>query len=328
MGAKSVSSAAVAALLLVGAALSGCGRASADDATAPDASLEAATAAMDTSDSAAADGPALADSSATVAEIAPSDAAQRMPADTPSVTDGPPTLDAASDANGDGAASDASATPAEIADSVDPPSDVAPAKPAGWTTGVCFAGLPATATSTGTVAMPSTELACPQLKDPEWFAPLPVPAPTLQAQVGYRDSTGSWHALADGDWVPLGTMLQGGFHLDLVPQVELPGKKDLKLQVQVDAFAAANCTVAASATLTKAWLVQAPGPEGLYTTDPTTKSFIVFVDSATKIQASCGIWLQVVWRVRLGGTSQWGQVVRTVRTYDGTGLAVGAPVSP
>lgn len=236
--------------------------------------------------------------------------------------------DTAADGEGpDGTGADAAA-PGDTASLSDAAALDAPTKPSGPMTGICFAGLPASATNTGAVPMPAPQFACPLLQAPEWFAAQPVPPPTLAVHLGYRDAIGSWHALTDGDWVPLGTMMQGGFHLDLVPQVELPGKQDVKLQVQVDAFATASCAVAASVTLTKAWLVQAAGPDGLYTTDPTAKTFVVFVDSATKIKASCGIWLQVVWRVRLLGSTQWGQVVRTLRTYDGSGLAAGVPVSP
>lgn len=225
----------------------------------------------------------------------------------------------------DGAPAETAAADGQLADS--PTADTA-GSVAGPTAGICFAGLPLAATSTGTVPMPSVQLSCPALQEPEWFVDQPVPPPTLQVLIGQRDAAGEWHPLADGDWVPLGTMMQGGFHLDLVPRVTVPGQTDAKILVQLDAFAATGCAVVASVTLAKAWLVQAPGPDFVYTTDPTAKTFVVFVDSATKIKASCGIWLQVVWRVRLHGTAQWGEVVRTLRTYDGSGLAGGVATSP
>ncbi len=204
----------------------------------------------------------------------------------------------------------------------------ATAQAAGPTAGICFAGPPGAATDTGALPMPDPQWSCPQLATPEWFAGQVAPAPTLAVQIGFRDGGGSWQPLADGDWVPLATMMQGGFHLELVPLVTVAGKTEVKLQFQVDAFAVSGCAVVASTPLAKTWLVQAPGPDPIYTTDPTAKTFVVFGDSATKIKASCGIWLQVVWRLRLLGTPQWGQVVRTLRTYDGSGLAGGVPTKP
>lgn len=220
-----------------------------------------------------------------------------------------------------GAEVDATAT----ADATDADSS-APAK--GPTTGICFAALPSAATSTGAVPMPATALSCPGLDAPDWFTAAPVPAPTLQLDIGYRDATGQWLPYKNGDWVPLGTLQQGGFHLDLVPQVELAGVTAVKQQVQAEAFAHSACQVTASLQLSKAWLVQAPGPEFVYTTDPNAKTLLVFGDSASQIGKSCGIWLQVVWRVRLAGTESWGQVVRTLRTYDASGLAQGISPNP
>lgn len=194
--------------------------------------------------------------------------------------------------------------------------------------GICFSAMPTAATSTGAVPMPATALSCPGLDAPDWFAAAAVPPPTLQLDIGYRDATGQWLPYKDGDWVPLGTLQQGGFHLDLVPQVLLPGLTAVKQQMQAEAFAHSACQINASLQLSKAWLVQAPGPEFVYTTDPNAKTLLVFGDSASQIGKSCGIWLQVVWRVRLAGTDSWGQVVRTLRTYDASGLAQGISPNP
>lgn len=234
-------------------------------------------------------------------------------------------VDASAPGDGSGGADAGAEVDAAKADATDADSS-APAK--GPTTGICFAALPSAATFTGALPMPATALSCPGLDAPDWFAEAPVPAPTLQLDIGYRDATGQWLPYKNGDWVPLGTLQQGGFHLDLVPQVELAGVTAVKQQVQAEAFAHSDCQVTASLQLSKAWLVQAPEPEFAYTTDPNAKTLLVFGDSASQIGKSCGIWLQVVWRVRLSGTDSWGQVVRTLRTYDASGLAQGVSPNP
>jgi hypothetical protein len=234
-------------------------------------------------------------------------------------------VDAIAPGDGSGGADAGAEVDAANVDASDADSS-APAK--GPTTGICFAALPSAATSTGAVPMPATALSCPGLDAPDWFAEAPVPAPVLQLDIGYRDAANQWQPYLDGDWVPLGTLQQGGFHLDLVPQVLLPGLTAVKQQVQAEAFAHSACQVTANLALSKAWLVQAPGPEFVYTTDPNAKTLLVFGDSASQIGKSCGIWLQVVWRVRLAGTDSWGQVVRTLRTYDASGLAQGISPNP
>jgi hypothetical protein len=253
-----------------------------------------------------------------------SDASLANDAELPGDSTGP------ADAGAPGDGSDAGETSADAQAAADAETSAgdASAPTPQLTAGICFSALPAAATSTGDTAMPAPALTCPGLKAPEWFAQAPLPAPTLQLEVGYRDAANQWQPYLDGDWVPLGTLQQGGFHLDLVPQVLLPGLTAVKQQVQAEAFAHSACQVTANLALSKAWLVQAPGPEFVYTTDPNAKTLLVFGDSASQIGKSCGIWLQVVWRVRLAGTDSWGQVVRTLRTYDASGLAQGISPNP
>lgn len=194
--------------------------------------------------------------------------------------------------------------------------------PVAPTTGVCFTALPTESTFTGTEPMPLN--ACPELGTPEWFYDQPLPPPTLTLQIGRRDPGGQWHALQDGDWIGLETAMQGGFHLDLVPRVLLPGQKAAKLQLQTEAIGDVACNPVANLNMAKAWLIADAASAGSgqpwYTTDTSTQAFVIFGVSVAKKHQFCGLWVTARWRLRLPGTTQWGEVVRTLRTYDATGL--------
>lgn len=201
-------------------------------------------------------------------------------------------------------------------------SDADASPPAPPTTGVCFTALPSPSTFTGTEPMPLD--ACPELGTPEWFYDQPLPPPTLTLQIGRRDPGGQWHALQDGDWIGLETAMQGGFHLDLVPRVLLPGQKAAKLQLQTEAIGDVACNPVANLNMAKAWLIAEAASAGSgqpwYTTDNSTQAFVIFGVSVAKKHQFCGLWVTARWRLRLPGTTQWGEVVRTLRTYDATGL--------
>ncbi len=206
-----------------------------------------------------------------------------------------------------------------------PGNDTSPADastPAAPTTGVCFTALPSASTFTGTEPMPIST--CPELGTPEWFYDQPLPPPTLTLQIGRRDPGGAWHALQDGDWIGLETAMQGGFHLDLVPRVLLPGQTAAKLQLQTEAIGDVACNPVANLNMAKAWLIADTASAGSgqpwYTTDNSTQAFVIFGVSVAKKHQFCGLWVTARWRLRLPGTSQWGEVVRTLRTYDATGL--------
>ena len=211
---------------------------------------------------------------------------------------------------------DSDGVPADVWPTDAKPTDVA--TPAAQTAGVCFAELPPPGTYTGAQPMPTAP--CPELGTPEWYVDQPVPAPTLTVQLGRRDGAGLWSPLQDGDWVALETALQGGFHLELIPKILLPGKTEPKVQLQAEAFAAAECNPVASLNLAKSWLVRMPGPQPWYTFEATAKPLIIFGVSVAKKAQFCGLWLKVHWRLRLLGATQWGEAVHTLRTYDGTKL--------
>jgi hypothetical protein len=233
----------------------------------------------------------------------------------------------------DGAATPDSALPGDASPSADlvsgdsqPGNDTSPSDtstPAPPTTGVCFTALPSASTFTGTEPMPIDS--CPELGTPEWFYDQPVlPPPTLAMQIGRRDPSGQWHPLQNGDWIGLETAMQGGFHLDLVPRVLLPGQTAAKLQLQTEAIGDVSCNPVANLNMAKAWLIADPAAAGSgqawYTTDNSTQAFVIFGVSVAKKHQFCGLWVTARWRLRLPGTAQWGEVVRTLRTYDATGL--------
>ncbi len=213
-------------------------------------------------------------------------------------------------------------------DSADAAKDASPAAPdtqqadsavtPAPTTGICFGELPSPSTATGSVPMPTA--ACPELDTPEWYLDGPLPPPSLTLQLGRRTAAGQWLPIADGDWIGLETAMQGGFHLDLAPKVLLPGQKEPKIQLQAEAFAAAECNPVASLNLAKGWLVKEAGPEPWYSFEATAKPLVIFGVSVSKKAQFCGLWLRVHWRLRLPGSNQWGEVVRILRTYDATQL--------
>lgn len=196
------------------------------------------------------------------------------------------------------------------------PLDTATAPP--LTAGVCFADLPQPGTFTGDVPMPTAE--CPDLITPEWYLDQPVPAPTLTVVLGRRDAAGQWLPIQTGDWVALETAMQGGFHLELVPKILLPGKTEPKVLLQAEAFAAVECNPVAGLNLAKAWLVRLPGAEPWYTFETTAKPLVIFGVSVAKKAQFCGLWVKTHWRLRIPGSAQWGEAVHTLRTYDGTKL--------
>lgn len=245
-------------------------------------------------------------------------------ADTSHDTPSPNTADSAATPD-NGLPSDASPSGDLVSGDSQPGNDASAtdaSPPAPPTTGVCFTALPSAATFTGTEPMPLN--ACPELGTPEWFYDQALPPPTLTLQIGRRDSSGQWHALEDGDWIGLETAMQGGFHLDLVPRVLLPGQTAAKLQLQTEAIGDVACNPVANLNMAKAWLIPESASVGSgqpwYTTDNSTQALVIFGVSVAKKHQFCGLWLTARWRLRLPGTTQWGEVVRTLRTYDATGL--------
>lgn len=232
------------------------------------------------------------------------------PSDLNSTADSPATdLNSADAQPGDGPPNDALSADTQAADTSTGPV---------LTAGVCFSELPTPATFTGTVPMPTAT--CPELAVPEWYVDQTVPPPSLTVLLGRRDAAGQWTGLQQGDWVALETAMQGGFHLELVPKILLPGKTEPKVQLQAEAFAAADCNPVASLNLAKAWLVRLPGSEPWYIFDTAAKPLVIFGVSVAKKAQFCGLWLQVHWRLRMPGTAQWGQAIHLLRTYDGTKL--------
>ena len=230
-------------------------------------------------------------------------------ADSPGETDPAKVLDASSDATkvADGQGLDAGG--------VDPCVDATPVS--------CFAGAPPSADAcVAPLAKPND--ACPELATPEWFETGPVPAPTLNIEQGVRDSQGVWHAYADGDWVAMLTASQGFFHFGLVPQVTLPGEKSEKIKLQVDAFATYGCEVVAIKWAATKSMVPV-GKDDLYTVVAGNEVLTVFNVSIAKKAQYCGLWYKVYLRLRLLGTTVWGQKTLYLRSYDGTAKPVVIP---
>jgi len=188
--------------------------------------------------------------------------------------------------------------------------------------GVCFWGAPPAA---GVWVAPLPKPApCGEVATPAWFDGIPAPAPSLNLKVGWRDASGGWHPYQDGDWVPLEIGLQGYFHVDLAPLVELPGKSAPTEKVEVQTFGLFGCNEVATGTVPKINLIEAPNPGPWYTIQPSQKVVTMFGVSASKVAAYCGKWLEVYWRVRLPGSPAWGEVKLMLRTY----VSTAPPTSP
>ncbi|MSQ83249.1 MAG: hypothetical protein EXR77_10115 [Myxococcales bacterium] len=229
--------------------------------------------------------------------------------DSASDTDAAKAFDSSSDATkvADGQGIDA--------DGVDPCADATPVS--------CFAGAPPSADACiAPLAKPNDS--CPELATPEWFETGPVPAPTLNIELGVRDNQGVWHAYADGDWVAMLTASQGYFHFGLVPQVTLPGEKSEKIKLQFDAFATYGCEVVAFKHAAVKFMVPI-GTSAVYTVVAGNEVLTVFNVSIAKKAQYCGLWYKVYFRVRLPGTDFWGQKTLYLRSYDSTAKPVVIP---
>ncbi len=181
----------------------------------------------------------------------------------------------------------------------------------------CFYGGPPAADAwVANVEAPAAP--CSETAPPEWFDGQPLPKPTLDLKVGWRDAAGLWHPYNNGDWVPLLTAQQGGFHVELVPVVILPGQTAATTPLQVQSFTLAGCNSIGVAPTNNSIFVQTTGPDGEYTLDPAKQVLTVFGVTIASIDKYCGIWVHVYWRVRIKDTNQWGEAVRLLRTYNAT----------
>ncbi|MBI5609470.1 MAG: hypothetical protein HY902_11380 [Deltaproteobacteria bacterium] len=164
--------------------------------------------------------------------------------------------------------------------------------------------------------VPAPAAVCAEVAPPEWFDGQPLPPPTLDLKVGWRDAAGAWHPYNNGDWVPLLTANQGGFHVELVPVATVPGQTAAALGLQLQSFTLFGCEQIGNAATAMSTFVQTTGPEGEYTLDPAKQVFTIFGTGIGNIDKYCGIWIHVYWRVRVKGSNQWGEAVRLLRTYN------------
>ncbi len=288
--------AAAATLGAVGCGVSA-GRAATVDAAAADLPIGGAADGVGTSDLGA-------DASSTPADTAPpADSATPDLDATGTAGDVTEWMDASADAQADsgGAGGDSAGDVADAAIDAGPQ--------------VCFHGGPPAADA-WVADVPAPTAVCSEVAPPEWFDGQAVPAPTLNLQVGWRDKAGTWHPYNNGDWVPLLTANQGGFHVELVPVVMLPGQTAAVQGLQLQSFTLFGCDQIGNAATAMSTFVQTAGPEGEYTLDPAKQVFTIFGTGIGNIDKYCGIWIHVYWRVRVKGTNQWGEAVRLLRTYN------------
>lgn len=255
--------------------------------------------------------------------VAPSDSSAAIPdaADaTPVATDALADAATADAALADAASDSAAADTLDATDTANPNSADAGqlSSPA-----TCFYDVPPAADA-NVADVPAPAAPCADAEPPPWFAGPTVPKPTLNLQIGWRDATGTYHPYQNGDWVPMMTAMQGGFHLDLIPQVVLPGQTLAVVPLQVQSLAKFECNAIANANASQKKFIQDVGPDGLYTL-PSGSVLTIFGASVAVIQQYCGIWIHVWWRVRVPDTDQWGEVVRVLRTYDATGIVPQKP---
>ncbi len=186
---------------------------------------------------------------------------------------------------------------------------------------VCFHGAPP-GPNANVADVPQADFTKCKLPTPSFFGTTcVVPSPTLKVELGtHNPVTGAFVPYVDNQWLPMVHGPQGGFHVYVATRVTIPWGAGfdpvVKLQAEIQGYA--GCKLAAAGKQPVLYAHAEKLKTGVYTTASTTSAgtLVVFPVSSGLSHLYCGIWLELVLRVRVFGTNKWGQATLTVRTYD------------
>ena len=244
------------------------------------------------------------------------------------------TLDAAQDAtdgvdlSGDASATDGS-TDGDVSDDLDTALDVdvedagdaaladSTEDDAGPQT--CFVNAPP-GPDASVADVPQPDFSACTLGPPSFFkAGETIAKPSLKVELGTHDpTTGAFVPYVDDQWLPMVHGPQGGFHVFLATRVTLPGVSEAFVKLQGESLGYAGCKPAAIGKQPVMYANPDTTVANAYTTATKTSAgtLVIFPVPSGLSHLYCGIWLELVVRVRQFGSDAWGESNLTVRLYD------------
>ncbi len=170
--------------------------------------------------------------------------------------------------------------------------------------------------------LPMPDASCCKRPRPLFFkGDGPVPAPTLQVELGTSSpTTGNFVPWKQGLWVPMEYGNNGGsagFHISVAFRVVLPGHDEAKVKLKVQARGNFACKETAFGVSPVIWVRQDGELDEGYTNASPLKSGmrVAFAVKQNMWFQYCGIWVDMHLAVQDVSTGAWGEASRMVRTY-------------